>query len=118
MATENPNGQISAVFGQHDGGGWSGDVVYYASKADAGTRSAKIFDTHGAARTPIVVADQALFVNELDIRAMACYESVGCGTFRSMATEASETRHPQPVTTPSVGVERGAVRNWSGRCPR
>ena len=48
---ENPNGQISAVFGQHDGGGWAGDVVYYASKADA-ERGPHRFSTRTARREP------------------------------------------------------------------
>jgi hypothetical protein len=74
---QNPHGTISAVYGQHDGGGWSGDVVYYATKEAAGVRAAHLFDSHGAARTPIVIADGALFVNELDIRAVACYETCG-----------------------------------------
>jgi hypothetical protein len=72
---ENPQGNISAVYGQHDGGGWQADVVYYATKGDAGDRGSRIFDSHGAARTPVVIADGALFVNEVDIRALACYET-------------------------------------------
>jgi len=71
----NPSGTISAVYGHHDGGGWGGDVVYWATKEAAGPRAEVMVDTHGAARTPVVVADGALFVNELDIRAFACYES-------------------------------------------
>jgi hypothetical protein len=70
----NPSGTISVVYGHHDGGGWNGDVVYYRTKEDAGSRSLKMFDSHGAARTPVVIADGALFVNELDLRALACYE--------------------------------------------
>jgi outer membrane protein assembly factor BamB len=72
---DTPHGTISAVYGHHDGGGWSGDVVYWAKKEAAGPRAEVMVDTHGAARTPAVVADGAVFVNELDIRAFACYES-------------------------------------------
>lgn len=71
----NPHGHISAVYGRHDGGGWGGDVVYWPTKEAAGPRAEVMVDTHGAARTPLVVADGALFANELDIRAFACYES-------------------------------------------
>ena len=68
----NPWGSISAAYRHHDGGGWRGDVVYFPRSADAGRRGV---DTHGSARTPVVIADDALLLNELDIRAMACFES-------------------------------------------
>ena len=73
----NPVGAISAAYRRHDGGGWNADVVYYPTKDEAGHRAKHLFDSHGAARTPVVVADDALFVNEIDLRALACYETRG-----------------------------------------
>ncbi len=72
---QNPAGAISAAYGRHDGGGWSADVVYYPTKKDAGPRARHMYDSHGAARTPVLIADNALIVNEIDLRAMACYET-------------------------------------------
>jgi hypothetical protein len=73
----NPTGRISAVYGQHDGGGWSADVVYYPTKGEAGPRARHMFDSHGAARTALVIADGALLANEIDLRAVTCYEPQG-----------------------------------------
>jgi outer membrane protein assembly factor BamB len=99
---ENPTGNISAVYGQHDGGGWRADVVYYKTKSDAGERADAIFDSHGAARTPIVIADDALFVNEIDIRALACYES------RSSSGDVHAIEQPKSAATNEAGTSAAA----------
>lgn len=97
----NPSGRISSAYRRHDGGGWPADVVYYPSKQDAGQRALHMFDSHGAARTPLVIADGALLANEIDIRAMACYESRG-------AKSSSVAVRPKPmVDPPSAPISRG-----------
>lgn len=68
----NPSGNVSTVYRRHDGGGWDGDVVYFPDRKAAGRRG---IDTHGSPRTPVVIAGDALFVNELDVRALACYQT-------------------------------------------
>jgi len=104
---QNPTGSISAVYGRHDGGGWSGDVVYYPTKEAAGARAEHVYDSHGAARTPIVIADDALFLNEIDIRALACYESrtgrnAGADPPERPARAVRPIAAPGPASSPAV----------------
>jgi len=88
----NPYGAISAAYRFFDGGGWRADVVYYPTPEEVGPRAKRIYYTHGAARTPIVIADDALFVNEVDIRALACYETRSNGPAPPRSEKASQPK--------------------------
>ena len=70
-------GKTSAVYLRHDGGGNAADVVFYPLKKKSGERQHSMFDSHGAARTPAVIANGGIYCNELDARAFACYETDG-----------------------------------------